>query len=94
MIEVDTSSAPAASTTERRIHPRPSGTIFVLAILKLTTNSNLVVLDRKKCSFVLSLLKARFERIDDGARSRRQINLQRSLIGSEYQPIRGRGQPF
>jgi hypothetical protein len=23
-----------------------------------------------------------------------QINLQRSLIGSEYQPIRGRGQPF
>jgi hypothetical protein len=24
----------------------------------------------------------------------RQINLQRSLIGSEYQPIRGRGQPF
>jgi hypothetical protein len=22
-----------------------------------------------------------------------QINLQRSLIGSEYQPIRGRGQP-
>jgi hypothetical protein len=33
----------------------------VLAILKLTTNSN-------KCSFVLSLLKTRFERIDDGAR--------------------------
>jgi CspA family cold shock protein len=24
LIEVDTSSAPAASTTERRIHPRPS----------------------------------------------------------------------
>jgi hypothetical protein len=23
-----------------------------------------------------------------------QINLQRSLIGSEYQPIRARGQPF
>jgi hypothetical protein len=23
-----------------------------------------------------------------------QINLQRSLIGSEYQPIRGPGQPF
>jgi hypothetical protein len=23
-----------------------------------------------------------------------QINLQRSLTGSEYQPIRGRGQPF
>jgi hypothetical protein len=23
-----------------------------------------------------------------------QISLQRSLIGSEYQPIRGRGQPF
>jgi hypothetical protein len=23
-----------------------------------------------------------------------QINLQRSFIGSEYQPIRGRGQPF
>jgi hypothetical protein len=23
-----------------------------------------------------------------------QINLQRSLIGSEYQPIRGRGQPL
>jgi hypothetical protein len=39
----------------------------VLAILRLTTNSNLVGLDRKKCSFVLSLLKTRFERIDDGA---------------------------
>ena len=23
-----------------------------------------------------------------------QINLKRSLIGSDYQPIRGRGQPF
>jgi hypothetical protein len=40
----------------------------VLAILKPTTNSNLVVLDRKKCSFVVSLLKTRYECIDDGAR--------------------------
>jgi hypothetical protein len=50
------------------------------------------ILDRLGCFSFLSAL-ASIWRMRSRVKAH-QINLQRSLIGSEYQPIRGSGQPF